>query len=391
MADTQYVKSVKVVEPKDGVAQVAERNMRQPWLIAANQMSENVSINGEAVNPAYIPEVDMFSSAVIKKGVVKGWGQVVWIKIDKTGQAVSEPCFFDDKTRRIGGTFHKSLNRAIIRKDFAVKISDNDFYAYCDKGTPMVVVPLMKLDMGLAPTYTPAGAAVYNGKTGELKIHKDIKRGDVIGPIYSKWLSRKVIDSTASTDGFWSWLWAATGYGAYGGENSSELVLGDKTDDSASFITPLTMIGRGKAITAVGQQDASAIEYGKLNKYIIAKLPTPRQGNNAVQDRIKADHAGLEWATGMKIFEIVPNGPERWTATLGQNKSVMYTLTINPDSSSCLHSVRGEKLRCTNDKEDVIDVEVSKSDDPLNLAKMSNAELLKLQESVHDEVAKRLK
>ena len=88
-----------------------------------------------------------------------------------TGQADGTRCSFSAAAqKRMGGMFGHSLERAIAARDFMLIAKERDAWGYCDGETPMVVVPLTRLHNWLAPRDVPAGAAVYNGASGELRI-----------------------------------------------------------------------------------------------------------------------------------------------------------------------------------------------------------------------------
>lgn len=140
--------------PKAETAQMAEYKVRPPFVVGSAQVSDNVSINGDPQNTKYIPDSDRFGNLIVKAGVLKGYGEIVWARINESGQATTDSCRFSkDAERRLGGRFSHSLERAILNKDFGVMIDPADSYGYCDdKGTPWVVVPLKKYKGFLAPS-----------------------------------------------------------------------------------------------------------------------------------------------------------------------------------------------------------------------------------------------
>lgn len=403
-AKTVYAQSVTVNQPKDNTATFSEYNHRAPLTVARQQTASNVTINGQVEDTTYIASMDRFGAAVRKPGITDGYGQVVFQQIGPNGQSIdakgvvgNQNCTFSEAAgKRFGGWFGANLKRAILRERFGVIIDEDDSYAYCTpEGKPMMIVPLKKI-AGFPFTYqVPAGVAVYNGETGELTVDDEVTQGEYPGPVYPVSLSKQSRDSSRAAGSLWDYWMSNVGYSDTtsdandpNSENNGEFTLAKKDKSGDEYATPLTMKGRSSAITAVGTVSSSTMKSGSLNPYSINILPSPRQANSAVADKIHTDYSSLDWAAGIEVFEIVPSGPNQWEATLGRSKSIMYTMKINADSSSCLYDLSGNKLRCTNDKDKP--VEPGSKTIPDDLSTLSNEQLMELQKKVQAEVEKRL-
>lgn len=389
-----YSNITTVVQPENELAAIEDHEIRGPYSIASTAAQDKASVNGEVQHTTYIPSMEHFGTAVNAKGIFTGYGEVVWQKITPNGDAKTDNCTFAEGGKRVDGLLGANLNRAIIRKDFGIIIDSADSYAYCDEeGTPMIVVPLKKYKGIFFPIQVPAGVAIYNGATDDLEIKKNVKTGEVPGPVYPMSLMDAVRDGTNATASWWSYVQSLVGYKVYGGSDTADYNLHKASNDGDTFMTPLTRTGNAKAIVGVGYSSSSEVTYGKLNSHTIAILPESREGDSAVSAKVKSDYRGLEWDTGMDIFEIVPAGAETWTATLGQTKSIMYRLEIKANGDSCLFDTSGKKLRCTGDNQAKGDDTPAVTDgegDPLNLTAMTDKEFSQLVKQVGEEASRRL-
>lgn len=387
--DAKVYESVTVSAAEGDKATLSEYNTRAPFVVAKAQTQNNVTINGEALDTTYIPEEDKFGAPVKRSGWLKGYGQIVWQQVGSTGQSSVDNCTFSDEAnRRFGGWLGTSITRPIVRENFGVMVEEEDSYAYCgEDGTPYLVMPLTEYEGFLIPTRVPAGVAIYNGTTGEYEYKDSVEAGEIPGPVYPISLSEDALNSTKAADGVWSWLMNSTGFAVPEGDNTSDFNLRRADGKGDDYVTPLIMNGRGAAITAVGTTSSNSVTVGERNAYTVHMLPQARQGNSAVEEKIKSDHRNLEWATGMKMFEIVPTGPNAWSVTLGQNQSIMYRLELAVDGNSCLFSTSGEKIRCSNETVP----ETTPGETSTDVTTMTDEQLLELNKQVQAEIERRLK
>lgn len=400
--------SVAISQPQGDEATVPEYNERAPLVVARAQTNSNLTINGEPEDTTYIASADRYGTAVRKPGITDGYGQVIYQQIGPNGQSIdangnvgNQNCAFSPAAnKRFSGWFGANLDRAILRERWGVIIDEDDSYAYCtDEGKAMMIIPLKKVTGRLFVKWEiPAGVAVYNGDTGDIEILDEVKEGQFPGPVYPVSLSEQSRESSHAAGSLMDYWMKRVGYSDTSGDegdpnsgNVSEFTLRKKDNSGDHYVTPLVMHGRGSAITAIGTVSSSTLKAGELNPYQINVLPGARQANSAVNDQIHTDYSSLDWAAGIKVFEIAPTGPHTWTATLGREKSIMYRLTINPDASSCLYDLSGKKIRCTTDES---------SDDPISepgtppatddLSALTDQQLIDLQKQVQAEIEKRL-
>lgn len=412
-----YQHTAVVSQPKNDKATVSEYKYRAPLVVAEDQISSNININGAPEETTYIPSMDRFGTAVRKNGSFAGYGQVVFQQIGANGQSINakgqvgnQNCSFNPKAKlRFGGALSANLKRAIIHKNSPVLIDEGDSYAYCDTdGTAMLIAPLKKITGFFHPYEVPAGIAVYNGSTGELKIVKDVKEGEYPGPVYPVSLAKQARNSTKASGTLWQYWQNQVGYSDTTGDsndpnyaNAGEFNLRRADNSGDDYVTPLVMKGRGSAITAVGTVASNKVTAGQLNKYTINVLPQARNANSAVASDLQSKWAPtVQWANlQLRVFEIAPTGPNTWTATLGKDKNILYRVTINPDSSSCLFDTKGNKLKCISASGEVTGDTAStdnKTTAPStgstsDITKMTDDQLIDLQQKINAEIANRLK
>lgn len=394
-----YEASVTVSQPEDGVATVPEYNERAPLVVARAQTDSNLTINGSAEDTTYIAGADRFGAVARKPGITDGYGQVVYQQIGPNGQSINaegrvgnQNCSFSENAgKRFGGWFDANLKREILHQRWGVIIDTDDSYAYCtDEGKAMFIVPLKKY-VGFFGVYEiPAGVAVYDGETGDLEILDEVTAEDnILGPVYPVSLSVQSRESSRAAGSWWDFIQNRVGYSDTTGDendpnraNAGEFTLHRQDGSRDEYVTPMVMRGRGSAITAIGTVSSSEVTRNELNPYQINVLPEYRQANSAVADKIHTDYSSLDWAAGLEVFEIAPTGPDSWSATLGRSKSILYRMTIEPDASSCLYDLSGNKIRCTNEAPEEM---------TNDLVGLTDDQLLELQREVQAEIEKRFR
>lgn len=349
-----YLESVSVVDTGSPTY-----DERAAFTVAERQAAANQGLLGSIVDTTYLASDDDYASLVEKPGsfnILAGYTGVIVQHLELTGTATRDgSCEFstvaDD---RIGGIWHHSLERRIIKERFGVNIITGDVYGYCDGETPVVVVPLTKWVGAFPVTLVPAGVALYDGATGEVTVVDEVNAGDIPGPAFPLSLAERMRGATAATG---TWFETVTGRVGYAdtssdeadpnADNRSEMLLPVSGSDMADYVTPLTLRGRGSSIGAVSHVAANTVTAGELNELVIHRLPEPRKANSGVVDDIKSEFGDLpNWASGMTVFEITPQSPDRWVASLGLQQNVSYRALIDEDGGICLYRADGSFIRC---------------------------------------------
>ena len=396
LQDRQYLAHVQT-QPASESPEFAER---AALVVARNQARGRITTNGDLGQSAYLPGVDRFTTLVQKEDRLAGYTEVVNQKVALTGQSELENCAFSPAAgKRLDGLFGADLGRQIVwQAGPGVEFSMDDAYGYCDDGVPMVVQPLI-VQSGFWPRiFVPAGAAVYNGATGELRIVRGAEVNDIPGPVVSESVARELRESTAAMGSWWEYQMGVSGFADTSadvadpnGENRAEFVLG--TGDQTVFVTPLTRRGGSSAIAAIGV--AFPDENGGMPSYVVYEFGQGqvRQPNSAVADRIRADFSNLDWAAGLQVFEITPVSTDEWVASIGLKQNVTHRVRLAPDGAACLETAAGAKIRCSGDTPAApTDPEPGSPQTPVaDLAALTDAQLADMADAVQAEVSRRLR
>lgn len=332
-----------------------------------------------------------YTTSVIRRGMFKGYKSTQVLTPPLFGGSSSKDvrfCEFDeDAELRFGGAgFNNNLDRAIALKvPLGTNADKHDAFVVCDGKTPMLYAPLT-VQKGFAITNrVPAGVAVYNGKTGELKIEEDYK-GNL--PIYPASITEQQRKSTQASGSFFDTLFSRVGYEDTGkdgddpnGANRAEFGLSTVDGSGHRYVTPLNSRGSSSSIIALGVGDGSTVEHGELNEYVVHKYPkdAPRQANSAVAASITGEVLGGYKAQGLTVFEIVPASDGKWVASIGKSQSILYRAVIDKEGVITL----ADEADDTDGEKKSASVDASK---PLD--DMSPDELKQLGERVLEELAK---
>ena len=369
---------------------------RAALVVARNQAQGRITTNGELAQSAYLPGPDRFTSLVQPRDWFAGYTEVVNQSVSLTGQSRLENCAFSRVAgKRLGGLFAADLGRQIVwQAGPGIDFYTSDAYGYCADGTPMVVQPLVA-QSGFWPRIgVPAGVAVYNGVTGDLRIVTGAAVNDIPGPVVPESVARELRESTAAMGSMWEWLMGVAGFADTSadeadpnGENRAEFVLG--AGDQTVFVTPLTRRGGSSAIAAVGVAFPDA--NGGMPTYTVFEFDEGqvRQPNSAVADRIRADFSDLGWAAGLQVFEITPISTDEWVASIGLKQNVTFRVRLAPDGTACLETAAVTKLRCSGDPTSPGTSAPAPSTS--DLTTLTDAQLADLVDAVQAEVSRRLR
>lgn len=290
-------------------------------------------------------EHGLYSTSVVRRGIAQGYESTQILNAPVFGTAGNANVKFCDFNQanarlRLGGGFPvNNLKRAIYAKTTpSVALDNGDVFATCegDKGdTPMVYAPLTKLKGVFYPYRVPAGVAIYNGSTGELRIEKDYKGNK---PVYPKSLATHQRNSTQATEGYINYLFNRTGFEDTSkdaddpnGDNRAEFNMASADRTSSSLVTPLTSRGSSSSIVALGTVESNHVKDGELNKYTVNRFAdgASRQANSAVASRIMSEQLSGYKGQGLQVFEVVPQKDGNWVASIGKTQSILYRAVID--------------------------------------------------------------
>jgi hypothetical protein len=416
LVDREYIAAVKVVEtPAPGFAQ------RPAQPIAAASAKTNLGDNvGDLQATRFVTDgtSDTWNALVARKATFGGYESVQAQNLPLTGASI-DPTFCKFTTasadRRLGGHFTHSLDRSIYHLARGVTFDSADAYGLCTGPKldhPLVVVPLTKVQGWLYAHQVPAGVAVYDGLTGKTTVVKNVKQGQLAGPVYPISLAARTRAAAAAVGSFSDYWHNRVGFeetagddGDPNGDNRAEFALrGASVSTDAAYVTPLTPRGASVSIVAEGVVTSDSSTYGQLNTFTVHKLGHSRVANSATAVAIKSNYGDLpEWAAGMKIYEITPVSATEWVASLGMNQNINYRVLVKSNGDSCLERVDGTKLRCgkvtgiggngpgvalapANGSASAVPVPANNA----GLVKLTNAQLVALQEQVTRELVSRI-
>ncbi|MGW8431447.1 hypothetical protein ACWGJ9_10185 [Curtobacterium citreum] len=350
----------------------------------------------------------LWTAMVVRRGVWVGYESVQVQDMPLFGQTEPEQvttCTFPKSSNlRIGGSLPKnSLTRAIYAATPpAVKFESADAYGYCDGKTPKVVVPLTEVKGAWTVSEDYYGDAVYDGKTGKVTIVTDTDKVNAIpGPVYPQTLAAKQRTALTALGSFGDYFFHRTGYETTADDsdnpdsfNPTEIGLRQESNDHATYVTPLTPPGSSTSVVALSVVDASIGKTGARNPVTVYKYADghARQANSSVASNIKQVTSWLpDWASGIKIFEIVPGKKDQWVASIGQSQGVVYRAVIDEKGKATLYDESGDIVTRTGAQSADTDgsAESSAGAADGDLSKMTPAQLQGLANKVLDELAKR--
>ncbi|WIE81084.1 hypothetical protein [Curtobacterium sp. MCSS17_016] len=405
--DRHYVGDVKMVNhtaPSFGD--------RAPYQVASTSSTKNLgnttgqaesvkSLNDQADN-------GLWTALVVRRGVWVGYESVQVQDMPLFGQTepdqVTTCAFPKTSSLRIGGSLPKnSLTRAIYAATPpAVKFDAGDAYGYCDGKSPKVVVPLTEVKGAWTVSEDYFGDAVYDGKTGKVTIVTDSEKVNAIpGPVYPQSLAARQRTALTALGSFSDYFFHRTGYETTADDsdnpdsfNPTEIGLRQVSNDHATYVTPLTPPGSSTSVVALSVVDASTGKTGDRNTLTVFKYADghARQANSSVASNIKQSTSWLpDWASGIKIFEIVPGKKDEWVASIGQSQGVVYRAVIDAKGKATLYDESGDVVTRTgaqtpsNGDTDGDTTGAANGD----LSKMTPAQLQNLADRVLSELTKR--
>ena len=391
---------------------------RTPFDIADTSSTKNLgNTTGTAMNVKSLNDEGdhgLWDALVVRRGFGVGYESVQVQDIPLFGEATPsdvKTCDFSRSSKlRLGGVlWGNDLRRAIYAKTPAtVTFDDNDAYGYCDGKTPMVVVPLTQVQGFWTASENFYGDAVLNGKTGVLSIVQSEKKiANLPGPVYPQTLAANQRSALRALGSFSDYWFDRAGYGDTSDDdgnpdsfNPTELGLRQESNNHATYVTPLTPPGSSHSVVALSVVDASVGTPGDRNPIQVFKYEksNARQANSSVASSIKQSSSWLTgWASGLKIFEIVPAKKNEWVASIGQSQGVVYRAVVNADGKSTLYDENGNIVTSTGTQAAGNSSNHSSNDSSVgdagaadgDLSKMTPAQLQALANRILGELAKR--
>ncbi|MFE3460712.1 hypothetical protein ACFXKD_24495 [Nocardiopsis aegyptia] len=406
----EYARSIEVVS--DAPPEFSER---APYSVAQAQARSNLgSYPGEIGRTGYLSDEEVFTTPVIRRGLFAGYEATLEQSVPFQGRAEGEACEFEDAAgARAGGSLWANLARQINQERRWVRFSEDDVYSYCDGDTPKVVVPLTRQTGLFVVTLRPAGAAVYDGSTGELSFSAE---PDVPGPSYPITLAERQRAASGAMDGFRAWIAGRAGWEPSDEEvtsgNNSEFGL--MTADGPAWVTPMTRRGAATSISAISTV-TSRLEGGGLATVTVHELAEAWVSPSAIEQRIQADYRDIPNWQNLSVMEIAPTSGETWSASIGNEQNILYRVQgrgdLLGDEATCLYRADGSEIRCGSladsdgrgvggqygedgDPLDPSEAPADPSEAPLDpsvdLDELSDEELRELLDAVSDEVGSRL-
>ncbi|MBT0768328.1 hypothetical protein KIH74_05300 [Kineosporia sp. J2-2] len=381
-----------------------EYEWRTPWVVAANSVvSRAGSVVGTFDEDAttFLPATGAYVTPVRARGWIKGFNQIV---VQTPGENTVGTCDFDAQVPVARGWFQYNLRRALSFVGGDLMADPQDVWAYCDGDKGVMVVPVTRYAGFPEQHPVPGGVVLFDGHSAVL--HKDVKAGELPGPVYPISLAARQREASHALNGYLDRLFRRSGYetveSADGPDsgNESELLL-RRTDGSGwDYVTALTPRGTSKSVVAVATIAADEVHAGDLNRLTVHKLASARQGNVTLSNAIIAAFPQLNWnANQLSLTEVVPTSNDTWTASITKSTTVTRLVEIAGDGSMCLTYLSGEQIACVDagggnagtdngdgGTGDDGDGEGTSGD----LGGLSNEELAQLQRRVADEVARRL-
>jgi hypothetical protein len=326
---------------------------RAPYVIAVAQARPNLGDSpGDIAGTKYLPDTETFSTLVEARGWLAGYQTTLEQTIPLTGRGNGRRCEFGPEAdARVSGWFGHNLGRLVASKARWVRFDGDDVYAYCDRDTPKVVLPLKQQDGWLAVTERPAGVAVYDGGTGAVTV---LPNGDGIpGPTYPISLASAQRESTHALSDLWDYVFGRAGWETtdeeqdINADNNSEFTL--PHDGGGSYVTPLTGRGSATSISAISTVDVRATG-DALAPIVVHQLDPAWVSTSAIAQRIQADYQDIPNWQNLRILEVAPIDGTRWVATIGNDQNVLYRVegdgALQGEEATCLHRGDGTRIRC---------------------------------------------
>lgn len=236
-----------------------------------------------------------------------------------------------------GYLWHNMQNR-IRKEDFTYFIEPDDVYGDCVNGEAIIVVPLQKTSGPRLVSY-PAGVAVFDS-SGEAKIYDNGEIPEnIYGPSYPMSLAAKQRKALMTGYGFWAYMFSEFGYEStedelspnLGNESEFNLVGRGEYVDDMFYVSPLTPKGTSQSIVGNSIVSSRMVSPNQYNTLYFVRYPSVLDGLQTLSDNVMASHNEIDWASGLRPFEIVPGPDDTFVGYVGRGTIVRYLFTFYPD------------------------------------------------------------
>lgn len=386
---------------------------RAPWTVANSYAQRDQGdIVGDRTSVHYVPAsadanaedgegTSRYTTLVMGRAFLgmTGYEAVQVLNMPTSGVipgGASTYCEFPESMdARLGGfwAWH-SLSWKIHAKSPAAHYNSDDSYAYCEGDSPVVVVPLWKWEGFFTATKVPNGAAVYTVDGVQIMNADELDEAGIEGPTYPRSIAERQRESINANGSLGDYLGKRYGYDTTtkdeedsNAENSTEFtVIND--DGVTRYVTPLTPRGDSSSITAISEINARQDGEGRSEVRVNSSpdlTSTSTLVTTIKESSVAGDNAWTtRWASGMRVYEILPGKDGHWVASIGQGQAVSYRADIAPDGSvTVVNSDTGASSEGDEGKESV----TVTSDTPL--ADMTEEQLLDQIQAATEELQKR--
>jgi hypothetical protein len=307
------------------------------------------------------PESGQWSGILDGSGKEKAMhGVAMWGGDEKVEVCTFKPGY--SVGRALGGERGNNLQHLLADQFPRLQFSNNDIWGYCDGDKPVIVFPVVEqAQFKQRSIVRPAGVLVMRGTAEDrphFQHHKQIKAGELPGPVYPLAMVEQQRDSTQ---------WAAgrknQGRNSFGFEptdsepqvgNASEYLLRSQVDGRLYWVSPLTpRNSTSQLFVTYAVTPADEVSAGKLNRFSVYVLGEgdPRIVNVDDLEARTLDylsrHAPAFRPNGGTIVEFTPTTGDVFRA-FGEIKGrVVYRLEI-----SASNRVAPQLVQLTDDTPD---------------------------------------
>lgn len=387
---------------------------RAPFEVASLTSDKNLmDITGNSQITKSLPDEGKsgeWNTLVVERGWFKGYEVVQNLNVPLFGTAQNnnvEFCEFSDnaKLRNGGAVPSNNLSRAIYHETpMTVDFDSEDLYSYCNEDDePVVVVPLKKITGFLYARWVPYGVAVYNGKSGELKIVRDSDDiSEIPGPTYPLSLAKTQRESLIA-NGSWTEMVIEQVSGYVEASENTEVALRRTDNKGSDYVTALMPRGSSTSIIATSSVTATGMTPGEYNELVVNLLPAKnvRPANSTLIDDLKTRYSYMPDMANdtIKVFEITAGKDGGWVMSLGRDQSVNYRAYVSSSGDKVELYDRNGNLMAEGSRSKEQDNEGTETGssapsinfDGENLSELSSEELNELGKAIMDEMAKRSK
>lgn len=377
---------------------------RVPYSVADRSAKSALEgVNADLGRTVYLTGTNSYSTPADARGFMGFFGYEAVVEqefqLDGTFDGTQQCDFADDADKRMGGTWGNSLERAIAAESRLAYFDSEDAWAFCDKDTAMVAVPIDKrVGNPFNRHYVPAGLALYDGSTGEVAIYKEVGEDEFPGPVVSENYASLIEAAMSHRDneGFLSVLLGQTGYQTPDASSvNHQLGL---AEGGSAHVTALQRVSASTAVEYILSVPSGAVTAGETPEIQMYLLDPTRRDNTVISDSIRSQFSDINWDSGIEVQEITPGPEGTWVASIGQATEVVYRVKMDGNESSTwtitdMRTGREEEV----DESDLVEGEADSESSPAapiefngeDVSEMTDAQLRELVRTAIDEMDER--